>query len=90
MKAALPRTIGHRVAGVFVDDLHFALGNDVMLVEPEEMERGKYALGEGVTGNVVATGRARIIQDMRTEPDFLNRTGRLTPVLCSYPLNRVS
>ena len=25
---------------------------------PEEIERGKYALGEGITGNVVATGRA--------------------------------
>jgi Nif-specific regulatory protein len=45
---------------------------------PEEIERGKYALGEGITGNVVATGRARIIPDLRTEPDFLNRTGRLT------------
>jgi Nif-specific regulatory protein len=45
----------------------------------EEIERGKYALGEGITGNVVATGRARIIPDMRSEPDFLNRTGRLTP-----------
>jgi Nif-specific regulatory protein len=43
---------------------------------PEEMERGKYALGEGVTGNVVATGRARIIPDLHKEPDFLNRTGR--------------
>jgi Nif-specific regulatory protein len=27
----------------------------------DEMERGKYALGEGITGNVVATGRARLI-----------------------------
>jgi Nif-specific regulatory protein len=45
----------------------------------EEIERGKYALGEGVTGNVVATGRARIIPDLRAEPDFLNRTGRLDP-----------
>ena len=45
----------------------------------EEIDRGKYALGEGVTGNVVATGRARIIPDMRLEPDFLNRTGRLSP-----------
>ncbi len=45
----------------------------------EEIERGRYALGEGVTGNVVATGRARIIPDVRTEPDFLNRTGRLSP-----------
>src|SRR5882724_9002485 len=25
----------------------------------EEIERGKYALGEGITGMVVATGRAR-------------------------------
>ena len=46
---------------------------------PEEMERGKYALGEGVTGNVVATGRERIVPDVRHEPDFLNRTGRITP-----------
>ena len=45
----------------------------------EEIERGKYALGEGITGMVVATGRARIIPNLRDEPDFLNRTGRLTP-----------
>ncbi len=40
----------------------------------EEMDRGKWALGEGVTGNVVATGRGRVIPDIRHEPDFLNRT----------------
>ncbi len=40
----------------------------------DEMERGKWALGEGVTGNVVATGRGRVIPDIRHEPDFLNRT----------------
>src|SRR5258705_10617437 len=45
----------------------------------EEIARGQYALGEGITGNVVATGRARIIPDLRNEPDFLNRTGRLSP-----------
>jgi Nif-specific regulatory protein len=45
----------------------------------EEMERGKYAIGEGITGNVVANGRARIIPDVRSEPDFLNRTGRVAP-----------
>jgi Nif-specific regulatory protein len=45
---------------------------------PDEIERGKYALGEGVTGNVVATGRARIIPDIRAEPDYLNRTGRIS------------
>ena len=52
---------------------------------PEEIERGKYALGEGITGNVVATGRARIIPDLRSEPDFLNRTGRLTPQTATRP-----
>src|SRR5258706_12504245 len=46
---------------------------------PEEIERGKYALGEGITGMVVATGRARIIPDLRSDPDFLNRTGRIGP-----------
>src|SRR5213076_1664989 len=45
----------------------------------EEIARGKYALGEGITGNVVATGRPRIIPDLRNEPDFLNRSGRLGP-----------
>jgi len=44
----------------------------------DEIDRGKYALGEGITGNVVATGRPRVIADVRKEPDFLNRTGRLT------------
>jgi len=48
-------------------------------LKPGEIERGKYALGEGITGMVVATGRPRIIQDLRTEPDFLNRTGRISP-----------
>jgi Nif-specific regulatory protein len=54
---------------------------------PEEMERGKYALGEGVTGNVVATGRARIVPDVRNEPDFLNRTGRLDLESASEPIS---
>ena len=34
---------------------------------PDEIERGKYALGEGVTGNVVATGRPRVIRDIRAD-----------------------
>src|SRR5437763_407924 len=40
----------------------------------EEIDRAKYAVGEGITGSVVATGRARIIRDLRNEPEFLNRT----------------
>src|SRR3981081_3155942 len=46
---------------------------------PEEIDRGKYAMGEGITGSVVANGRPRIIADVRNEPDFLNRTGRFSP-----------
>jgi len=41
----------------------------------EEMQRGRYALGEGITGRAMATGEPQIIPDVRLEPDFLNRTG---------------
>src|SRR5829696_1133805 len=53
----------------------------------DEIERGKYALGEGITGNVVATGRPRIIGDLRNEPDFLNRTGRLNYQTADTPMS---
>ena len=53
----------------------------------EEMDRGKYALGEGITGNVVATGRPRLIPDVRSEPDFLNRTGRLTTEMANEAIS---
>jgi Nif-specific regulatory protein len=43
----------------------------------EDIRNNHFSLGEGVTGNVVATGRARVIPDVRTDPDFLNRTSRL-------------
>ncbi|HTW94694.1 MAG TPA: sigma 54-interacting transcriptional regulator [Tepidisphaeraceae bacterium] len=81
-----------KVMQIISDKLNMRRGSLVLLDEstgrlrteaaigltPDEIERGKYALGEGVTGNVVATGRARIIRDLRVEPDFLNRTGRIT------------
>lgn len=40
----------------------------------EEIARGRYQLGEGVTGTVLATGETRIIPDIARHPDFLNRT----------------
>jgi Nif-specific regulatory protein len=40
-----------------------------------EMKRGKYRVGEGVTGKVFETGRPFIIPDVKKEPLFLNRTG---------------
>ncbi|MEM6313743.1 MAG: sigma 54-interacting transcriptional regulator [Planctomycetota bacterium] len=44
---------------------------------PDEISKNKFALGEGITGHVVATGRPRIIKNVLEEPDFLNRTNRL-------------
>ena len=39
-----------------------------------EMERGRYAAGEGITGAVLATGHAIIVQDIDAEPRFLARS----------------
>ncbi len=44
----------------------------------EEIQRGRYALGEGITGRVMATGRPQIISDISKDRDFLNRTGSRT------------
>jgi Nif-specific regulatory protein len=43
-------------------------------LSPEAARRGKYRLGEGVTGKVVATGRAVVVPAVSHEPLFLNRT----------------
>lgn len=40
----------------------------------EEISRGKYKIGEGVTGKVVERGEPMIIPDIGKEPLFLNRT----------------
>jgi Nif-specific regulatory protein len=38
------------------------------------MERGKYRVGEGVTGRVIQNGKAFIVPKISQEPLFLNRT----------------
>jgi Nif-specific regulatory protein len=40
-----------------------------------QQQRGRYQLGEGVTGQVVQTGNPRIIPRVSEDPAFLNRTG---------------
>jgi Nif-specific regulatory protein len=40
----------------------------------EEIARGKYKIGEGVTGKVVEKGEPMVIPDIGKEPLFLNRT----------------
>jgi len=40
-----------------------------------QKKRGKYKLGEGVTGKVVQTGKAAVVPRISEEPLFLDRTG---------------
>jgi len=44
-------------------------------LSPDEKERGRYKIGEGVTGAVVASGEPIIVPRISREPLFLNRTG---------------
>jgi Nif-specific regulatory protein len=68
----------HRGTLVLLDESTGRLRTEAALgLSADDIERNRYALGEGVTGNVVATGRARIIADVRSDPDFLNRAGRI-------------
>jgi Nif-specific regulatory protein len=48
--------------------VHYAYG-----LTRAEMARGQYAAGEGITGRVLASGGAMIIQDIDAEPAFLGR-----------------
>ncbi len=40
-----------------------------------EVERGTYRVGEGITGKVAQDAKARVIPDVSKEKSFLNRTG---------------
>ncbi|MSR77802.1 MAG: nif-specific transcriptional activator NifA [Candidatus Omnitrophica bacterium] len=41
----------------------------------EEIDRGRYRIGEGITGKVVAAGEPIVVPNVGDEPLFLNRTG---------------
>lgn len=40
----------------------------------KEKERGRYKIGEGITGKVVETGKPMIVPDIESSPLFLNKT----------------
>lgn len=42
-------------------------------LSPDEMRRGRYGMGEGVTGKVMATGEPQVVQDIDADPDYLGR-----------------
>lgn len=41
----------------------------------EEFDRGRYRVGEGITGKILQTGMPYVAPDVSVEPYFLNRTG---------------
>lgn len=43
-------------------------------LQPEQIRRGEYLPGEGITGNVISRGEPVYISDIANEPLFLNRT----------------
>ena len=43
-------------------------------LSPEEIERGRFLIGEGVTGRIVQSCMPAVIPDVAKEPLFLNRT----------------
>lgn len=44
-------------------------------LKPEEKAKGKYRVGEGVTGKVIYTGQPVVIPHISDEPLFLDKTG---------------
>jgi Nif-specific regulatory protein len=43
-------------------------------LSPEQVEKGKYRVGEGITGRVAASGKPVLVPRVVDEPEFLNRT----------------
>ncbi|MBZ0091231.1 MAG: nif-specific transcriptional activator NifA, partial [Sulfuricellaceae bacterium] len=52
-------------------DLHVFGASEM---SPEEMNRGRFQSGEGVTGQIMKTGMPIVVPDIAKEPLFLNRT----------------
>ncbi len=48
-------------------------------LEEKEKLRGRYRIGEGITGMVAMTGKAEVVNDTSCDPRFLNRTGSHKP-----------
>ena len=53
-------------------------------LSPQQARRGRYKLGEGITGKVVLTGKPAIIPRKSEEPEFLDKTSRGKPEDTSF------
>ncbi len=58
----------HQEEGAVAIDIAYGLSKP-------EMEKGRYKIGEGITGKVVEAGKPVIVPRISNEPLFLNRTG---------------
>jgi len=58
--------LNRRTAEVLIEAAHG--------LSQEELRRGRYRLGEGITGRVVETGRPMVVRSLSEEPLFLDKT----------------
>ncbi len=61
----------------------FSDQNKLMIIaavglQADEIDRGQFEVGEGITGRIFQTGIPAIVPDVAQEPLFLNRTGSLS------------
>ncbi|HWA15329.1 MAG TPA: sigma 54-interacting transcriptional regulator [Gemmatimonadales bacterium] len=63
-----------RGALTLLDDETGELYIEAALNLPDQARATRYRVGEGITGEVVATGRAIVVPDVDREPRFLHRT----------------
>jgi len=59
--------LNRKTGEIFIDVAHGLSEN--------EMKKGRYRIGEGITGKVAETGEPAVIPHISAEPLFLNRTG---------------
>ncbi|HUX50742.1 MAG TPA: nif-specific transcriptional activator NifA [Spirochaetia bacterium] len=83
------KQIIHPVLKAVADQLNMVRGTITLLNRPtgdiiieaayglseSQRERGRYRLGEGITGKVVQTGKPMVIPRISDDPQFLNKTG---------------
>jgi Nif-specific regulatory protein len=63
--------------------------NDILIdashgLTPQQAKRGRYKLGEGVTGQVIESGEPILIEKTSDSPLFLNRTQRMSSQESSF------
>ncbi|MEM0914066.1 MAG: sigma 54-interacting transcriptional regulator [Planctomycetota bacterium] len=64
-----------RASLVVIDPVHERLQIIASVgLSQAEQDRGRYEIGEGVTGRVIETGEAAVIPDLAESAEFLNRT----------------